>query len=140
MKMKFVILLVLTVNVWAGSLVVESVPKVMYVSSALFSSLSNQGLDSAFLTCPNSNFKVWSLKTTFTSAGKVSPCISMFNTCLGAGNTTATTAIDTAIGDILYLGWNPSLKVYVPTEVTTSTRFDGTFIAQRYCVGKEFLK
>lgn len=114
--------------------VVQSVPQLRFTSTALFSSLSNQGIDQAFMSCPSGYF-LYGVKARFSTAGKFSPCVeNQLNTqCQTAGDTTGSLTYDLGIGDTLYLGFNPLLRSYKASELSVLNRFDGTFLAERYC-------
>lgn len=140
--MKVLMFLILAFGGWAADVVIVSQPKLVYTSVADFTSVSNSGLTTHFLTCGNSRYKVLSVKLTFSTTGKVDICkvSGVIGTCSTAGSTANTSALDTNPDDVVYLGYNPSLQSYSASEVTTFTKIDGSFTAERNCVGREYLQ
>lgn len=135
------LLLILKVSTFSSDIVTMSIPKMLLQSGAAFTSLSNSGLTTAFLDCGRSDMSVYSVRLTFSTTGKVALCPSNAGgVCTSAGDTTETSAISLSSGDILWLGYSPSLKSYVPSEVTTFTKLDGSFVANRWCAREDFLK
>lgn len=140
--MKSLILsLILVCQGFASDIVTMSIPKMLLQSGATFSGLSNTGLTTAFLDCGRSDMSVYSIRLNFTASGKVALCPSdASGLCTSAGDTTETSAISLNSGDIVWLGYSPNLKSYVPSEVTTFTKLDGSFVANRWCVREDFLR
>lgn len=136
------ILLFLIVSISnCSDIVTMSIPKMLLQSGASFSSLSNTGLTTAFLDCGRSDMSVYAIRLNFTASGKVALCPSnAAGVCTSAGDTTETSAISLSSGDVLWLGYSPTLKSYVPSEVTTFTKLDGSFIANRWCSTKDFIR
>jgi len=85
--------------------------------------------------------RVYSVRLNFSTTGKVALCPSnAAGLCTSAGDTTETSAISLNSGDIVWLGYSPNLKSYVPSEMTTFTKLDGSFVANRWCVREDFLR
>lgn len=139
--MKFILFILLSLNIYAIEDVrVVSIPKSYSVSSAAFS-FTNQGFPESFLECGASSRKLYSIKLFFGTAGKLSVCPSNpLGVCTSAGDTTLATAINLNAGDSLFLGYSPSTRSISESELTTFTRFDGDFVAVRSCVNEGFLK
>lgn len=140
--MKFILFILISLSTLSAETYIQSVPQTRFTSYALFSSLSNEGMDSAFLSCPRSGFSLISVVLTFKSAGKVSPCVSSMisQSCQSVGDTTRSTAIDTAIGDQIFLGYNPSTRSFEANDLSVDARYDGTFLAVRSCVDDRYLR
>lgn len=140
--MKFILFVLISISTLSAETYIQSVPQTRFTSYALFSGLSNQGMDGNFLSCPRSNFGLLSVILTFKSAGKISPCVSSMisQSCQSVGDTSRATAIDTAIGDQVFLGYNPSTRSFEVNDLSVDARYDGTFLAVRSCVDQRFLR
>jgi len=139
--MKKLLFILVSVNVMCSDIVTMSIPRMLLQSGAAFTSLSNSGLTTAFLDCGRNDMVTYSVRLTFSTTGKVALCPSdASGLCTSAGDTTETSAISLSSGDIIWLGYSPSLKSYVPSEVTTFTKIDGSFVANRWCAREDFLK
>lgn len=139
--MRLILFFVLVTLNFSSDIVTQSIPKMLLQSGANFSSLSNTGLTTDFLDCGRTDMSVYSIRLSFTATGKVALCPSdASGLCTSAGDTTETSAISLNSGDIVWLGYSPNLKSYVPSEVTTFTKLDGSFVANRWCVREDFLR
>lgn len=139
--MRLILFFVLVTLNFSSDIVTQSIPKMLLQSGANFSSLSNTGLTTDFLNCGRTDMSVYSIRLSFTATGKVALCPSdASGLCTSAGDTTETSAISLNSGDIVWLGYSPNLKSYVPSEVTTFTKLDGSFVANRWCVREDFLR
>ena len=140
--MRILILMgMLTFNSFCSDIVKVSVPKMLLQSGAVFTSLSNSGLTTNFLDCGRSDMEVFSVRLSFTASGKVALCpADAAGECTSAGSTAESSAISLNSGDVVFLGYSPSLMSCSSSEVTTFTKFDGSFIANRWCARKDFLK
>jgi len=139
--MRVLLFLFLVSMSFSSDIVTMSIPKMLLQSGASFSSLSNTGLTTAFLNCGRDDMRVYSVRLNFSTTGKVALCPSnAAGLCTSAGDTTETSAISLNSGDIVWLGYSPNLKSYVPSEMTTFTKLDGSFVANRWCVREDFLR
>ena len=117
-----------------------AVPQSVLTSTAAFSSLANEPLTTTFVTCDNSDYIIWSIKGIATSTGLVDICpvSSIVGACTTTGDTSSSTAISVTTDDIINLGYQNGS--YNKAEVTTGTYFTGSWIMQRNCVSRDFLR
>lgn len=135
------IFLILLKSYQCSDIITMSIPKMLLQSGASFSSLSNSGLTTHFLDCGRSDMSIFSVRLNFSTTGKVALCPSnAAGLCTSAGSTAQSSSISLNSGDTVWLGYNPTLKSYSPSEVTTFIKFDGSFIANRWCVTEDFLR
>lgn len=118
----------------------QSIPKSLLTSTAYFGGFSNEPMTSWFLDCESDNFSLFSVDLTFKTTGKIDICknSSVIGACSEHGDTSTSTAIEIDQFDKVILGFSGGS--YAPAELTTSTKIDGSFVAQRSCVTKDYLK
>ena len=140
MKKLFVFLLLTSINFGASNWL--SQPKILATSSAAFTSLSNSGLTTHFLTCDNSYLSLWQISVRATAAATVDVCkaSSVLGICTTAGDVTTDTKQELSSGDVVRLGYSQALGSVASSEMTTFTKFSGNIVAHRYCVRSDVIR
>ena len=142
--MKFLITLLLLVAPTFSASNWLSQPRILSTSSAAFTSLSNSGLTTHFLTCggTSGHLSLWQVSVRATAAATIDVCAAsnVKGVCTTAGSVTNDTKQELSTGDTVILGYSQTLGSVASSEMTTFTKISGNIVAHRYCVRSEVIR